>query len=234
GNFHSLLVAVAQCVSMMFYLNQAESTGFNPNENYAREVELHTLGIANYFGLATPPNLAGTGYSDQDVQQAAQILAGWTISWTDGSFIFNPVIHKNVAKTFLGHTIPSGGKTEGDTMFSVLASHPATAAMIATKLYRRFAGDNPPQNSQAIGSMSQTFLANLAAPNQIALMLQQLFSSAEFAASSGAKFKTPFEFLVSLLRVINVAINPSAQLNWMLARMGDPRYDWQPPNGRPD
>jgi Protein of unknown function (DUF1800) len=82
--------------------------------------------------------------------------------------------------------------------------------------------------------MSQTFLANLAAPNQIALMLQQLFSSAEFAASSGAKFKTPFEFLVSLLRVINVAINPSAQLNWMLARMGDPRYDWQPPNGRPD
>ncbi len=235
GNFHSLLVAVGQCVPMMFYLNQAQSTGSNPNENYAREVmDLHTLGIAHYFGLTTPPNPVATGYSDQDVQQAAQILAGWTISQTGGSFTFNPAIHKNVAKTFLGHAITAGGKTESDTMFSILASHPATASMIATKLYRRFVGDNPPADSQAIASMSQAYLANLSAPNQIALLLQQLFSSTEFASSSGAKFKTPFEFLVSLLRVINVTFNPSAQLNGMLAQMGDPRYDWRPPNGRPD
>jgi uncharacterized protein (DUF1800 family) len=235
GNFHNLLVAVGKGVPMMYYLNQVQSTGTHPNENYAREVmELHTLGIQHYLGLTTPPNLVGTGYSDQDVQQAAQILAGWTIDQTSGAFTFNARIHQNVAKTFLGHAIASGGETEGETMFQILAAHPATATMVATKLYRRFVGDNPPTNSAAMASMSQVYLANVRSPNQIALMLQTLFASAEFAASSGAKFKTPFEFIVSLLRVINVKINPSATLNYMLAQMGDPRYEWRPPNGRPD
>jgi hypothetical protein len=106
--------------------------------------------------------------------------------------------------------------------------------MIATKLYRRFVADTPPANSAAITAMTTTFQQNVQSPNQIALVLQQLFTSAEFAASSGAKFKTPFEFVVSLLRAINVTINPSARLNQVLALMGDPRYNWVPPNGRPD
>jgi uncharacterized protein (DUF1800 family) len=235
GNFHDMLVAVGQCVPMMYYLNQAQSSATQPNENYAREVmELHTLGIKSYLGLTTPPGQAGTGYSDQDVQQAAQILAGWTIDQSNGAFIFRPAIHKSVAKTLLGHTIAADGKSEGDTMFSILASHSATAGTVATKLYRRFVADSPPPESDAMARMSQTFLANISAPNQIALMLQQLLDSAEFASSSGAKMKTPFEFIVSLLRAINVKINPSARLNQMLTQMGDPRFDWAPPNGRPD
>jgi len=235
GNFHTLLVAVAQCAPMMYYLNQVQSTGAHPNENFAREVmELHTLGASHYLGLTTPPNLVGTGYSDQDVQQAAQILAGWTIDQTNGSFIFRAAIHNNTAKTFLGHTIPSSGINEGVTMLSILASHPATASMVATNLYRRFVADTPPAKSAVISAMAGTYLQYLTAPNQIALMLHQLFSSAEFAASGGAKFKTPFEFLMSLLRVVNVTINPTAALNSMLAQMGDPRYNWGPPNGRPD
>jgi Protein of unknown function (DUF1800) len=235
GNFHKLLVAVAQSVSMMYYLNQVQSTGAHPNENFAREVlELHTLGVDHYLGLTTPPGEVGTGYSDQDVQQAAQILAGWTIDETNGSFTFRSAIHNNTTKTFLGHTIPSGGVNEGSTMFSILAGHPATATMVATKLYRRFVGDNPPANSRVMTAMAQAYLKNRSAPNQIAMMLQQLFSSEEFAASSGAKFKTPFEFIMSLLRVVDVTINPTALLNSMLTQMGDPRYNWGPPNGRPD
>jgi hypothetical protein len=235
GNFHNLLVAVAQSVPMMYYLNQAQSTGAAPNENFAREVmELHTLGADHYLGLTTPPNLVGTGYSDQDVQQAAQILAGWTIDQTTGAFTFRAAIHSNTTKTFLGHTIAPAGVNEGMTMFSILANHPATAGMIATKLYRRFLGDNPPANSPAMSAMTTAFTQNVGAPNQIVLVLQQLLASAEFAASAGAKFKTPFEFIMSLLRAINVTINPSARLNQLAALMGDPRYDWVPPNGRPD
>lgn len=235
GNFQQLLVAVAQSVPMMYYLNQVESTGKAPNENFAREVmELHTLGADHYLGLATPPSLVGTGYSDQDVQQAAQILAGWTIDQTTGAFTFRAQDHNNSTKTFLGHTIAPAGVNEGMTMFSILATHPATAGMIATKLYRRFVADNPPAGSAAMAAMTNAFLKNAGASNQIALMLQQLFASAEFAASGGSKFKTPFEFVVSLLRAVNVAVNPSARLNQLLALMGDPRYNWVPPNGRPD
>jgi hypothetical protein len=39
---------------------------------------------------------------------------------------------------------------------------------------------------------------------------------------------------MSLLRVVDVTINPTALLNSMLTQMGDPRYNWGPPNGRPD
>ncbi len=235
GNFHTMLVAVAQSVPMMYYLNQVQSTGAHPNENFAREVmELHTLGADHYLGLTTPPGQAGTGYSDQDVQQAAQILAGWTIDQTNGSFTFRAASHANTTKTFLGHTIASGGVNEGLTMFSILAAHPATAAMVAGKLYRRFVGDTPPANSPVIAAMSSAYLQNLSAHNQIALMLQRLFASAEFAASSGLKFKTPFEFIMSLLRVVDVTVNPTALLNSQLNQMGDPRYNWGPPNGRPD
>lgn len=82
--------------------------------------------------------------------------------------------------------------------------------------------------------MRNVFLANINAPDQIRQVLAELVHSPEFAASSGAKFKTPFEFVISLLRAIAVPINPSARLNQILTQMGDPRYDWGPPNGRPD
>jgi len=235
GNFRALLGAVAKSVAMMFYLNQDQSTGKAPNENYAREVmELHTLGVQRYLGLTTPANAVGTGYSDQDVQQGALILSGWTIDAATGSFTFKAANHATGTKTYIGHTIPSGGQAEGETLFDILAAHPGTANTIATKLYRRFIGDNPPSNSAAVAAMQQTYLANLKAPNQIALVLQSLILSAEFAASTGQKFKTPFEFVVSLLRVANLPINPTATLNGLVAQMGDPRFAWVPPNGRPD
>jgi len=235
GNFRSLLGSVAKSVAMMFYLNQDQSTGKAPNENYAREVmELHTLGVQRYLGLTTPANALGTGYSDQDVAQGALILSGWTIDDATGSFTFKSANHASGTKTYLGHSIPSGGQAEGETLFNILAVHPGTANTIATKLYRRFIGDNPPANSAVVAAMSQIFLANATAPNQIALVLQTLILSPEFAASTGAKFKTPFEFVVSLLRAANLPINPTATLNGLLSDMGDPRFAWVPPNGRPD
>ncbi|GGF24259.1 hypothetical protein GCM10011611_32870 [Aliidongia dinghuensis] len=235
GNFRSMLGAVAKSAAMMFYLNQVQSTGKAPNENYAREVmELHTLGIQRYLGLTTPPNEVGTGYSDTDVKQGALILSGWTIDYETGAFVFRAGEHASGAKVYLGHTIPASGQAEGELLFDIPANHPGTANTIATKLYKRFVGDTPPANSAAVAAMSQAFLANLQAPNQIALVLQALILSPEFAASSGAKFKTPFEFVVSLLRVAGLPINPTATLNFLLSQMGDPRFAWVPPNGRPD
>lgn len=235
GNFRSMLGSVAKSAAMMFYLNQDQSTGKAPNENYAREVmELHTLGVQRYLGLTTPANAAGTGYSDADVIQGALILSGWTIDSGTGAFVFKAANHATGSKLYLGHTIPSGGQAEGETLLDILASHPGTANTIATKLYKRFIGDVPPTTSAVVAAMSKVFLTNLQASNQIALMLQTLILSPEFAASTGAKFKTPFEFVVSLLRAANLPINPSATLNSLLSQMGDPRFAWVPPNGRPD
>jgi uncharacterized protein (DUF1800 family) len=55
GKFHDLLHASAHSPAMLVYLDQAESRGESPNENYARELlELHTVDVE-------------AGYSHHDV-----------------------------------------------------------------------------------------------------------------------------------------------------------------------
>jgi uncharacterized protein (DUF1800 family) len=67
GSFESMLRAAAVHPAMLVYLNNAQSTGQNPNENYARELlELHTVGVDG-------------GYTERDVQRSALLLTGWTV-----------------------------------------------------------------------------------------------------------------------------------------------------------
>ena len=104
------------------------------NENYARELmELHTLGVDG-------------GYTQADVVAVARAFTGWTIDRPrgGGSFLFNAQMHDNDSKVVLGKTITAGGKRDGEQVLDLLATHPATATFIATKLARRFVSDEPP------------------------------------------------------------------------------------------
>ena len=247
GNFRAMLGAVTKSASMMYYLNQAQSVAAQPNENFAREVmELHTLGIARYLGETTPAGAVGTGYSDADVQNAARALTGWTIADgsrpaadgtkpNTGAFLFSPKLHDTGAKTIFGQTFAGGGgQSEGETFLDMLAAHPGTAQTIATKLYIHFVQDVPPANDALVAAMAQTFLANVGSPTQIQQVLSVLAASPEFAASAGAKVKTPFQFLISLLRASGAEINPVANLSWGLSSLGAPLFHWSTPNGMPD
>ncbi|MEZ5333214.1 MAG: DUF1800 family protein [Thermoanaerobaculia bacterium] len=63
GRFRDLLGATARHPAMLFYLDNARSTGLN--ENYARELlELHTLGVDG-------------GYTQEDVVEVARAFSGW-------------------------------------------------------------------------------------------------------------------------------------------------------------
>jgi uncharacterized protein (DUF1800 family) len=251
GNFRTMLGAVAKSVSMMYYLNQAQSYKQQPNENYAREVmELHTLGVARYLGEVPPSGLsaqqlATAGYSDQDVTNAARLLTGWTIadgSHADatgakpntGDFIFSPSIHYAGAQVIFGHTIPDGGQAAGETFLDLLAAHPGTANTIATKLYVHFVGDVPAAGDGLIAQMAQTYLSAVHAADQIPQMLTVLYNSAEFAASAGQKVKMPFAYLVSLLRASGAEVNPQSNLTFGLSSLGAPLFQWPTPNGMPD
>lgn len=247
GNFRQMLGAVAKSASMMYYLNQAQSVAANPNENFAREVmELHTLGIASYLGETATPGQEANGYSDADVTNAARVLTGWTIADgsrtaadgskpNNGSFIFSPKIHDNGAKTLFGQTYPAcAGQAEGERFLDYLAAHSGTATHIATKLYIHFVQDNPPAGNGLIASMAQTFQANVNSKTQIPQVLQLLLNSPEFAASVGMKVKTPFQFLISLLRATGAEINPQSNLNFGLSTLGAPLFHWSTPNGMPD
>ena len=65
GNFKSFVYDIGIAPSMLIFLNGVQSTRFEPNENYARELfELFTLGRDN-------------GYTQNDIVEAARALTGW-------------------------------------------------------------------------------------------------------------------------------------------------------------
>ena len=105
------------------------------NENYGRELmELHTLGVDG-------------GYTQKDVTEVARAFTGWTIGnpRQRGGYIFDARLHDRGEKLVLGHRIKAGGgESDGEQVLDILATHPATARFIATKLVRRFVSDTPP------------------------------------------------------------------------------------------
>jgi uncharacterized protein (DUF1800 family) len=212
------------------------------NENYARELmELHTLGVDG-------------GYTQKDVQEVARCFTGWTIiaprgagaaaqavlngpggemlRRQAGSFLFRPGVHDNGEKIVLGQKIPvGGGVKDGLMVLDILAHHPATAKFIATKLVRHFVSDTPPP--ALVDRVAQTYLRT---DGDIREMLRTIFGSPEFNSSEAyrAKIKRPFELAVSAVRTFGAETNGGPQLHQWIARMGQPLYGFQTPNGYSD
>jgi len=212
------------------------------NENYARELmELHTLGVDG-------------GYTQKDVQEVARCFTGWTIIAprgagaaaqavmnprmadmirnNPGTFIFRPGVHDNGEKIVLGHKIPAGGGIkDGYMVLDILAHHPSTAKFIATKLVRRFVSDEPPP--ALVDRVAQTYVKT---DGDIREMLRTIFYSPEFNSADAyrAKVKRPFELAVSAVRTLGADTNGGPQFHQWIARMGQPLYGFQTPNGYSD
>src|SRR5882724_2284852 len=212
------------------------------NENYARELmELHTLGVDG-------------GYTQKDVQEVARCFTGWTIFAprgagaaaqaitngrladrlrTDaGKFYFNPRAHDDGEKIVLGHKIPAGGGAkDGLMVLDIVAHHPATAKFIATKLVRHFVSDDAPP--ALVDRVAQTFIKS---DGDIREVLKVIFSSPEFSSADAyrAKVKRPFELAISAVRTLGADTNGGPQMHQWIARMGQPLYGFQTPNGYPD
>src|SRR5690606_24091264 len=117
GKFSDLVLAVLRHPAMLLYLDNTRSIGPHSlagkrgkkglNENLARELlELHTLGVDG-------------GYSQQDVQEMAKMLTGWTVNIIKGlhgkeagAFHFARLMHEPGSKTLLGKTYPESGENE--------------------------------------------------------------------------------------------------------------------------
>lgn len=231
GNFRTMLGAVARSPSMLFYLDNYDSRGANFNENYARElIELHTLGVENYYGANMSPwhvpCIASeevhcdpgmpAGFVDNDVYEAAAALTGWSLKngyWeypndNDGTFVYRPEWHQHNNKLFLGLWMPANqpAMEDGEQVFDRLCQHPGTARHIAGKLCRRFVGDNPSQG--LIDSVAADFANHRNDGNQIALMLRTILESTEFKATWGEGMRRPFESTMSALRALGAEFTP--------------------------
>ncbi|CAN5172302.1 DUF1800 domain-containing protein [soil metagenome] len=245
GNFRTLLGATAKHPAMLIYLDNVQSVapGYAPparfaaanpnrptglNENYARELmELHTLGVDG-------------GYSQRDVTELARMLTGWTVDYralqrpsqnaASGSmFIFDPRRHDSGSKQWLGRNVRPDGQAEGELALDVLAAHPATARHLSFKLAQAFVADQPPP--ALVDRLTSSFLAS---KGDLKAVMQALLGSDEFWSREayGAKFKTPYQYVLSSLRAIDAPAPTEFQpLIGALAQAGMPLYGAQTPDG---
>jgi len=252
GNFRQMLEAVAKHPSMLYYLNQNNSSDAGPNENFARELfELHTLGAENYLGVRDPNSVEkdadgiAIGYVDNDVYEAARCLTGWRIDddlgeWEDGiektgNFIYFKPWHDRFNKLVLGRYIEADqpDMKDGMDVLDLLANHPGTARHIARKLCRRFIADVPPDS--VVQAAAATFMEFRSAPDQLKRVMETILLSAEFKQSWGNKIKRPQEAAYSMMRALNSNFTrvPSG-VSWLIGMMGQPIFERRSPDGYPD
>jgi uncharacterized protein (DUF1800 family) len=264
GNFRELLGAVARSPAMLFYLDnwqsaveenrpRMEDRGSGDrvrrrrarpalprvpsgqrsvlnrpagrrglNENYARELlELHTLGVDG-------------GYTQQDIVNVARAFTGWTLEQPRraGGFVFRPVMHDAGEKMVLGQRLAAGrGMEDGEQVLDIVATHPSTARFIATKLARRFVSDDPP--ASLVDRAAETFHRT---EGDIREVVRTIVTSQEFFATAAyrAKVKSPFELVVSAMRTVNATPDMTPRSAQVVARLGQPLFLHQAPNGWPE
>ena len=237
GRFRDLLGATAHSPAMMFYLDNWQSSVLREypatkdkparksggiNENYARELmELHTLGVDG-------------GYTQKDVQEVARCFTGWTIRKPneEGIFFYNPAQHDNGEKVVLGQKIATGGGIgDAERVLDILAKHPSTARFIATKLARRFIGDDPPK--AVIDRAAQVFLRT---DGSIRETLHAIIDAPEFfsPAAFQSKVRSPFEYVAAALRATAAETDANRPILDWISRMGQPVYGRVTPDGYPD
>ena len=238
GKFSEMVLAVETHPAMLLYLDQAQSIGpdsfigqraalrRNPNakkvglnENLAREImELHTLGVNG-------------GYTQGDVQELARALTGWSVGGFvrgpigkeagDGAFVFQDSWHEPGTRTLLGRRYGDQGFGQGRAILADLAVHPATAHHLATKLARHFVADAP---SPAL--VARLAKAHVDSGGDLRAVYTALIDAPEAWAVAEPKFKSPWEWSVSLLRGVGVRELPDQKMVGVLTELGQPT--WRP------
>jgi uncharacterized protein (DUF1800 family) len=258
GRFEDMVLASAKHPAMLVYLDNFQSIGPSSrganagarnnsqrrglNENYARELlELHTLGVNG-------------GYTQQDVQELAKILTGWTIDGLGGpaarlqranqprrrgargqaarrepegpiTFDFVDLLHEPGAKTVLGQRYQDGGIQEGERVIRALCRHPSTAQFVATKLVTHFVSDEPPR--AAVERIAKVFRST---DGDLKAVARALVDEPEAWREDARKFRTPQDWFVAVLRAFGASdATPNAPV--VLRQLRQPVWSPAAPKG---
>jgi uncharacterized protein (DUF1800 family) len=144
------------------------------------------------------------------------------------TFFFDPRRHDFGDKEFLGHTIRGTGYEEVEQALDILARHPSTAHHLSFQLAQYFVADQPPK------SLVDRLAARFAQTDgNITAVLETLFHSPEFWDNKyyEAKFKTPYQYVVSVVRATGIDLRNSRPLFGTLQQLGMPLYMCLTPDG---
>lgn len=227
GRLPDMLKAVMRHTAMLWYLDNWLSVGPNSpaglkqkrgiNENLAREcLELHTLGVHG-------------GYTQQDVTAFAAILTGRGMneSGETPGYVFRADMHEPGPKTFMGRTYPEGFEAS-EAALDWIAAHPATHRHIATQMVQHFVADVPPP---ACVARVAAVLADTGGDlKQAALAIADMPE----AWQPLTKFRAPAEYVVAVLRALDLPPEPGHRILDATRDLGQPFMSPLLPNGWPD
>jgi uncharacterized protein (DUF1800 family) len=242
GNFSDMLLATERHPAMLLYLDNQLSMGpdsraarnvalRNPdrktgiNENLAREtMELHTVGVDG-------------GYTQTDVTAFSEVLTGWSIAGPDGwrtggqpgTFLFRAAMHEPGAKVVMGKRYPDTGYDQCVAVLHDLATRPATAHFIATKLARHFIADDPPE--AAVQRVARAFSQS---GGDLPTVYKALIDSPQAWQQPVAKYKSPSDYILSAFRGLELPVHADKPPVGLFQLLG--QRIWAPgsPAGWPD
>ena len=249
GRFEDLLIAAETHPAMLTYLDQIQSIGPDSqaarfqanrgvgrfggqvqpaalrtpglNENLAREImELHTVGVSG-------------GYTQADVTEFARAMTGLSIGGErDGQYgvaVFRDQAHEPGPRTVMGVRYDQSGKGQAGAILADLSAKPQTARFICGKIARHFVADEPPP--ALVARLQDAWMGSY---GDLAQVAAALISAPEAWDPRPAKFKTPYEFVVSAYRAAGAEPQGFQQIGPILTSLGQKPFSAPSPKGWPE
>jgi uncharacterized protein (DUF1800 family) len=183
GSFTALAKAMIVDPAMLIWLDGQQNEAAAPNENLAREsMELFMLGIGHY--------------TETDVREAARALTGWVVDRRTSTSHLVPRRHDNGSKTVLGVT----ADLDADSYVDAVLGNADSAAYVVGRLWFRLVSATPPP-----ADVLARLIAGYGPGRDITGVLHAIAAEPAFTDSANVLVKQPVEWLVGLLRALNVA-----------------------------
>lgn len=210
GSFRTLLEKVTSDPAMLLWLDGVDNTKWNPNENYAREVqELFTLGADR------------GAYTETDVRELARCFTGFDYDWSSDlgphNFRYVSTRHDNNNKTVYGLT---GNWTWQDGC-RLCVENSLHASFFVQKLWSYFIPQAP--SSDTLNALTSLYTSSSYA---IRPVLEAILMHPDFYEGP-TMVKPPVVYLASLMRATGTFIHDE---QWIWLSEGAGQRLFYPPN----
>ena len=201
GAFSGLLYAMTFDPALARFLSLITNTAEAPNENFARELmELFVL---------------GSGYSEEDIREAARALTGIRPQRENGQLVglyFDSSQHDGGVKTIFGQS----GRWSAEDVLRLCLEHPAHAPFLVGKLWEFFITEPLPAGTRA--RLSARYVAS---GLQLRPLVRSILAHPALYANLGADemVKWPAVLVAGQLRTMQAPVDVS-DWNVLMASMG--------------
>src|ERR1700760_1152394 len=190
GDFRAFAYAILTDAAMLRWLDGDKNTAKANNENLAREfMELFALGHGN-------------GYTEEDVRNGARALTGW-VPRLGANTTFVSSRYDRTPKTLFGVT----KNFDAQGFCDIVLAQPKSAEYVAGRLWRQLASDTP-----ASPEVLDRLVAAYGPGRDLRALTRAILVDDEFVNARAAIVNTPVEWLVGVIRSLNVTVERPARV----------------------